>query len=564
MDSFEDLGLDGALIEALSGEGIERPTPLQRAGIPVVRRGNNLVAHAGPGSGTLVTYGVALLDRLEPGANRPSALVVVPTAESARLLAEPLARIAQATGHSVASLGSPWVMPERADILFGTAEGLLAAQRSGKLALESIQALVVDAGAAVERTGALAIVETLLEYLPRECQRIVLSLPMTDAVADFASRHLRRAVHVPPEATADTRESVPDRGNVNFRIVDDPKDESALNLVAELFEAGARRVLLYFRSEDAAADAGDFLTLHGYRAGAPGEDDAPVWLAVEELPTLRSTEGEQDLQIVSYDVPDGPDSLDRRHGNGRGGTVVLLARELPHLRDTAKRTGYKLTPIPPAPISRWPGDLAETVEALERSLREDDLAPYLLMIDELMRTHSAAELAAAAVALLRKKAPAPTKPAAGAATTAPPVAWVKLFISLGEKDSITPRDLVGAITGEARIEGSKIGKVEVKDTFSLVEVEESVGEQVIRALNGTTIRGRSTRVDFDRARATRASGPRPGGSRPPGSRPPGSSSPGGPRKPEGRSPGAGPRGRGGDGPPTRGSSRPPGRGGPKK
>ena len=96
VDSFEDLGLSPELVEALAGEGAEHPTPLQHGAIPIIRRGNNVVVHAGPGAGTLFTYGAALLDRLEPGAGRPRALVVVPTAAAARRLAEALARLGQA------------------------------------------------------------------------------------------------------------------------------------------------------------------------------------------------------------------------------------------------------------------------------------------------------------------------------------------------------------------------------------------------------------------------------------------------------------------------------------
>src|SRR5687767_2234727 len=121
MESFEELGLGPELVEALSSEGMEEPTPFQAAAIPVIRRGNNLLGRAGPGGGTLIAYGAALLDRLEPGAGTPHALVVAPSAESARRLAESLAGVAAATGHAVASAGSPWVLPERADMLFGTA-----------------------------------------------------------------------------------------------------------------------------------------------------------------------------------------------------------------------------------------------------------------------------------------------------------------------------------------------------------------------------------------------------------------------------------------------------------
>jgi ATP-dependent RNA helicase DeaD len=144
--------------------------------------------------------------------------------------------------------------------------------------------------------------------------------------------------------------------------------------------------------------------------------------------------------------------------------------------------------------------------AVRRAVDDEDLAPYLLLIEPMLSEFDAAELAAAAIALLRKKvsgsAPAPT--VAAAPGPPPPPAWVRLYVSVGERDQITPRDLVGAITGEAGIEGSRVGKIEMRESFSLVEVQESVAQQVIRALNGTTIRGRATRVDFDRGRRTPA------------------------------------------------------------
>jgi ATP-dependent RNA helicase DeaD len=418
----------------------------------------------------------------------------------------------------VASLGGSWLLPERADILFGTPSDLLAAARSGRIEVEDVQALVIDGASLVQHTFGLQEVETLLEYLPREGQRVVVSLPLTAEVTDFVSRHVKRGVHFPPQAAIETGETGPRRGEVRFRIVDEPKEEAALELTQELFGGDLRHVVLFCRSEDRAADAGDFLTLHGYGAGAPGDSDAPVWLAVDELEALQALESTEELAVVSLDVPSGPDSLDRRHGGGRGGIVLLLARELAHLRDVARRTGYRLTPSPPLPKQRLPGDLAATAEALERAISEEDLAPYLMLVEGLLAKHDPAEIAAASLALLRRRAatqatPSPTQapsPRGGAP------AWVRLFISIGERDQIGPGDLVGAITGEAGIEGSQIGKIEVRESFSVVEVQDVVAEKVIRSLNGTTIRGRSTRVDFDRARRSQARptrSPSPGGRR---------------------------------------------------
>jgi ATP-dependent RNA helicase DeaD len=507
VESFEDLGLSPALVEALSAEGVERPTPLQHGAIPIIRRGNNVLAHAGPGAGTLIMYGSALLDRLEPGAGRPRAVVVAPTADSAKRLAECLARIAQATGHVVASLGAQWVLPERADVLFATPADLHAAARSDSVDLEEVQALVVDSASLIQHTGGLQDVELLLEYLPRDGQRVVVSLPVTAEVSDFVGRHVKRAIHVPPQAV-EPDEDGPRRGDVRFRIVDEPKEEAALAIAAEILQGGeaARHAVFFCRSEDAAADLGDFLSLHGYQAGPPGDSESPVWLAVDELAALPALEAAVETAVVSFDVPAGPDSLDRRHGVGRGGTVFVLARELAHLRDVSRRTGYRIAPLPPPPPGKLPGDLDRTVEALQRAIAEEDLAPYLMVIETLFAGQDKAQLAAAALALLRKKAPPVARPTTPAGPTRA-IPWQRLFISLGERDGIGVKDLVGAITGEAGIDGSQIGKIEIKDTVSLVEVEEPVAEKVIRALNGTTIRGRSVRVDFDRQRRGAARAP---------------------------------------------------------
>ena len=52
------------------------------------------------------------------------------------------------------------------------------------------------------------------------------------------------------------------------------------------------------------------------------------------------------------------------------------------------------------------------------------------------------------------------------------------------------------------MDGSAFGKIDIRETFSLVEVRASEANKVIKTVNGVTIRGRSTRVDYDRARKT--------------------------------------------------------------
>ena len=61
-----------------------------------------------------------------------------------------------------------------------------------------------------------------------------------------------------------------------------------------------------------------------------------------------------------------------------------------------------------------------------------------------------------------------------------------------------PGDLVGAITNEAHVPGSAVGAIQINDGFSLVDVQEAVADQVVRALREATIRGRRLQVRPDR------------------------------------------------------------------
>jgi ATP-dependent RNA helicase DeaD len=77
-----------------------------------------------------------------------------------------------------------------------------------------------------------------------------------------------------------------------------------------------------------------------------------------------------------------------------------------------------------------------------------------------------------------------------------------VFVGAGRSGGIRPGDLVGAITGEAKITSRQLGKIHIAPHHSLIEVPEAVAERVIRALRGTTLRGQ--KVDVKRHKGPRA------------------------------------------------------------
>ncbi len=586
MTTFEELGIGPELVEALASEGIETPTSLQEEAVPVLRKGHSALVRGGPGAGVLAAWGVPLLDRIAPGAGGPVILVVAASEAAGIESARSLGRVGAAAGHRVAALGGPWALPGHADVLFGTGAALLGAVKDGSLSLSGVAAFVVAGAGAVLEEGASEVAE-LLGRLPSETdegepvQRVLVSDPVTPAVRAWAEEHLSREVHIPSDAAQaeEAGEAAPvQRGTLRVRALEGEEGMELARLAGELLGEGeARHLLLFFRSEDRAADLGDLLTLHGFTAGEPGDASAPIWLATGGLEARKriaaAREGTDDggtdhggagVVAISVDVPPDADELDRRHGTaGAPGVVLARGRELAHLRRIARAAGQELVPFP-VPASMAGNPAAAFADALAQVIEGEDLAPYHLLVERAVERWGAAEVAAALALVARRKGRLPgdargaAGPAAGAAASGPgagsgapaaPAAFVRLFLSVGSKDGVGPGELLGAITGESGIRGDQVGRIDVRDTFSRVEVEEPVAGTVIRALNGISIRGRSVRADYDRGAAGgrdsggrgapdrggrpgggRPSGGRPTGGRPSGGRPGGSRPPGGSRK----------------------------------
>ena len=510
MDSFARLGLSASVAEALLTEGVEVPTALQEMAVPVIRRGTSCVLRASPGAGLLVTWGAPLLDRIEPGRGRPGAVVLAPDSERARGLALSLARIGSATGHRIGALGTPWVRPAGSDILFSTPGGLERGVRTAAVKTDAVRTIVVDGASAVLATGGRADrLAALLPLLgPGRPQVVLLSDPVTEPVRRWVDAHMRRAVFLP---AAPAPPSPPGRrGTLRVVTLEEEVERVLPGIVERSLSGGSDHVLLFARSYDRAADLGDLMALCGATVGRPGDGGRDVWLGVDplEAPELGGSAAAGELAVISTDVPADADELERRHRSpGPADAVLANSRELPHLRRMAGEAGYTLTVLPaPPPFRQAESDFRSR---LEGEIEREDLAPYLALIEPLVRSYSAVEVAAALAALLRKAERAGGDSASAPDGEAPapegrrPPAWTRLFLSVGKRDGVQAGDVLGAVTGEAGVAGREVGRIDIRDAYTRIEVHDPVAGKVLRALNGSSIRGRSVRADYDRGRGQR-------------------------------------------------------------
>jgi ATP-dependent RNA helicase DeaD len=539
MPSFEELGLRPELLRALEDQDLEQPTALQEAVIPALRRGGNLVARASTGSGKTLAYALGALDRISPPDEEVETilrlLVLVPTIGAAERIALQIFPLAQATGVTVTVPGGVWgTALNEAEVVVAPVAEVSRAVRGSALKLEGLETVVIDGAGVIAELGDWERVDALLDLIPRDAQRVVVSAEISDAVEDLIERRVKRALRYPSEAALADERTPPIEGRIGYVLVGATEKLDVLaRQLAPREEPGAPPVI-FCRNDDRAADLAELLSVRGFAVGSAGDTDADVAIASADVTReALLDEAEEALgQTVSYDVPADARTLLARHGGDDDAVVLTEPRELPHIREIARQAGLRAIAIPlPVDRSEANQQLSAFRDQVRAVLKSEDLTAQLLVLEPLFEEASAPEIAAALAALLRRRqsvAPPPTRgdaapiPQARASEPGPaPATWARLFVGIGSRDDVRPGDLVGALAGEAGIPGSRIGKIEIRDGFSIVEVQAEFADRVIQAVNGTTIKGRSVRADYDRGGAERgprragAGGPAGGGSEPP-------------------------------------------------
>jgi ATP-dependent RNA helicase DeaD len=222
--------------------------------------------------------------------------------------------------------------------------------------------------------------------------------------------------------------------------------------------------------------------------------------AIAAATALREPEG----RLVTGDAPtaqvviafDLPDAARLRQLQSAGEVVLLVP---PGTEPYVERLASTRRPL------RLPGalDAATTAAAarraaIVRALETGQPERALLTLAPLFERHDPTAVAAALYELW-------TTAAGAAAPAAVPdiPATARVYVGIGKKDGATVNDLVAVLTKEVRVERGKIGRVELRDAFSLVEVPAQEAERVASALNGTTIRRRRVTARVDRGTPAR-------------------------------------------------------------
>ena len=170
-----------ALITSLAARGITEPFPIQSLVLPDALAGRNVLAKSQTGSGKTLAFAITLVERTEPGARKPAALVLAPTRELAVQILEESQPLAAARGlRAAAAYGGTGLRAQaeaarRAHVLVATPGRLEDLAERRLLSLDAVRILVLDEADRMLDMGFLPQVEAIVRRIPRERQTLFLS-----------------------------------------------------------------------------------------------------------------------------------------------------------------------------------------------------------------------------------------------------------------------------------------------------------------------------------------------------------------------------------------------------
>ena len=421
---FASLELDPRLLATIAAMGYEEPTPIQRAAIPSLLAGRDVLAQAATGTGKTAAFAMPLLHQLRPDApprERTSALVLVPTRELAIQVAEAIYRYGKSMGavavpiYGGASMESQIRSLKRGvDIGIATPGRALDHIRRKTVHLAGVRTVVLDEADEMLDMGFADDLEAILAATPTEKQVALFSATLPPRIAAIARTHLRNpeVIRIDTEALAAGRTA-----KVRQVAYVVPRAHKMVALGRILDVEQPKSAIVFCRTRTEVDQLAETLNARGYHAealhGGLSQDQrdrvmkrfrahtSDLLIATDVA--ARGLDVQHLSHVVNYDVPAAADAYVHRIGRtgraGRSGVAITLAEPREHrmLRNIERATGQ---PIEIAAVPTVADLKARRLELAQGALREvilaGDLDPWRGIVAALAEEFDLMDIAAAA------------------------------------------------------------------------------------------------------------------------------------------------------------------------
>jgi ATP-dependent RNA helicase DeaD len=520
MTTFLELNLNKKVQQAISDMGFEEPSPIQAQSIPLILEGLDVIGQAQTGTGKTAAFGVPLIE-MATNARHVQSLVLTPTRELAIQVAGELRKIArykrvrtlpiyggQSIGHQIKAL------QQGVQIVIGTPGRVLDHLRRGTLKLDKLRTIVLDEADEMLDMGFIDDIEAILKETPADRQTLLFSATMPPEVKRLSNKYMKN----PENVTINRGEvTVPLIDQVYYKVLERNKLESLCRIIdSEDVPLG----IIFCRTKRGVDELTEALIARGYMADGLHGDmsqaqrdrvmkkfrNGEIEMLVATDVAARGIDVENVTHVINYDIPQDPESYVHRIGRtGRAGKhglalTLVTPREFKLLKMIEKVTKATIVPREVPSLA----DVAERQaemwrERLRTAVQEGGVSHYRAVLGNLVDEFDPIDLAAAALKLASSdELSRETEEDYDFGETGGAPGMVRFFLNIGRSAKIGPSDLIRVISEEAGVPGQAIGKIDIFDKFTFLEVERESAPFVYEALRQSRING--TRVNLEPAR----------------------------------------------------------------
>ena len=381
--TFADLGLSDELLRAVNDSGYTEPTPIQRAAIPSVLMGKDLVGIAQTGTGKTAGFVLPMIDILHEGRSRarmPRSLILEPTRELAMQVAENFEKYGKYHPLSMALLMGGVQMGDQVkalekgvDVLIATPGRLMDLFGRGKIMLNDCNLLVIDEADRMLDMGFIPDIEEICSKLPKSRQTLLFSATMPPPIQKLAAKFLNdpKRVEVARPATANI--------NIEQRLVEVSPDKKKDALRDILRHEEFKNAIVFCNRKTTVRELTSSLKRSGFKVGQiQGDMEQAARIAEfdrfkkDEINILvasdvaaRGLDVKGVSHVINFDVPWQPDDYIHRIGRtgraGHKGIAIMLAtrQDAEAVAGIEKLTGLKIARGGKAPEPQTTPDEAE-------------------------------------------------------------------------------------------------------------------------------------------------------------------------------------------------------------
>jgi len=447
--NFSTLPLSKEMLNNLDSLGYAKMTPVQAQTLPLILDNKDVIAQAKTGSGKTAAFGIGVLNKLDVKKFRVQSLVLCPTRELADQVAKELRKIARfqhnikililCGGESFGKqLGS---LSHQAHIIVGTPGRVLKHLNKESLNLENLETLVFDEADRMLDMGFMDEIQSVLAHVPQERQTLLFSATYNNEIVNISKTIQKNAVSVKTTTTESANKideyfyEVDSKLDALIKIFSSYNPENVIVFTNTKIEAKELADNLQKAKIDALAIHGD---LEQYE-----RNDVLVQFANKSCPILVATDVaargldiKELSMVVNFDIPHGNETYTHRIGRtGRAGADGIA-------------------------ITLYSPDEEQNAVEYKNETRKFESADSL-----------------------KVKAGFEMKPQ-----------YVTLVIEGGKKDKVRAGDLLGALTGDAGLKGSSIGKIDIYDRQSYVAIERVLIKEAHAQLSKGKIKGKNFSV----------------------------------------------------------------------